>query len=91
MSVEILENIKEQANRLSPQERRILADYLVKDAAQTGESDLGLADVGDGEKRRLRDEWMKSEANREKYGGLYVALDGGRLLGTGKITRKRRG
>lgn len=27
---------------------------------------------------------MKSEANREEYGGLYVALDGDRLLGTGK-------
>lgn len=33
-------------------------------------------------KRRLRAEWFK--AHSEKYAGLYVALDGDRLLGAGK-------
>ena len=33
-------------------------------------------------KRQKQAEWIK--ANREKYGGQYVALDGDKLLGTGK-------
>ncbi len=84
MSVEVLETIKEQANRLSPQEKRILANYLVESVEKTGESDLGLSAESKEEKRRLRDKWMKSETNREKYGGLYVALDGDKLIAAGK-------
>jgi len=84
MSVEVLETIKEQANRLSPQEKRVLADYLVQSVEKTGESDLGLSAESKEEKRRLRNEWMKSEANCEKYGGLYVALDGDKVIATGK-------
>lgn len=84
MSVEVLETIKEQANRLSPQEKRILANYLVESVEKSNQSDLGLSAEGKEEKRRLRNEWMKSEANREKYGGLYVALDGDKLIATGK-------
>ncbi len=82
MPTEILESLKNQANLLSVPEKRQLADYLVSGIEENVEEDLGLPDVGKEEKRRLRDEWMK--ANREKYGGLYVALDGDRLLGTGK-------
>lgn len=33
-------------------------------------------------KRRLCAEWLK--AHRDEYGGMYVALDSGRLLGVGK-------
>ncbi len=84
MSVEVLETIKEQTNRLSPQEKRVLADYLVSSVEETGESDLGLSADNKEEKRRLRNEWMKSEANCEKYGGLYVALDGDKVIATGK-------
>lgn len=84
MSVEILEKIKEQTNRLSPQEKRVLANYLIESTGGAGETDFGLKSDVEAEKRRLRDEWMRSETNREKHGGLYVALDGDELLGTGK-------
>lgn len=84
MSVEILETIKEQAKALTAQEREILADYLVKNNQETEKTDLGLKGAGNEGKRRLRDIWMKSETNREKYGGLYAALDGDVLVGTGK-------
>jgi len=84
MSVEILEILKEQTRRLSPQEKRVLANYLVSSVEETGESDLGLSADNKEEKRRLRNEWMKSEANSEKYGGLYVALDGDKVIATGK-------
>lgn len=82
MSVEILENLKEQTNQLTPQEKKLLAEYLYANIEPQNQLDLGLADTTKEEKRRLRAEWMK--ANREKYGGLYVALDGNKLLGTGK-------
>lgn len=82
MSVEILENLKQQANQLTPQEKKLLAEYLYSEIDNKDNSDLGLADTTKEEKRRLRTEWIK--ANREKYGGLYVALDGNKLLGTGK-------
>lgn len=37
-------------------------------------------------KRQKQIEWIK--ANREKYGGQYVALNGDTLLGTGKNYRE---
>lgn len=82
MSVETLENLMEQTKKLSPQEKRQLANHLVESADQTNGNDLGLTAESKEEKRQLRDKWMK--ANRKKYGGLYVALDGNKLLGTGK-------
>ena len=82
MSVEILENLKKQANQLSPQEKKSLAEYLYSNIETKDNLDLGLDDNSKEEKRRLRAEWMK--ANREEFGGLYVALDGDKLLGTGK-------
>ena len=82
MSVEILENLKEQANQLTPQEKKLLAEYLYSNIEPKDTLNLGLADTTKEEKRRLRGEGIK--ANREKYGGLYVALDGDKLLGTGK-------
>lgn len=82
MSVEILEDLMEQTEKLSPQEKRVLARRLFESAERSSESDLGLSAESREEKRLLRDRWMK--ANREKYGGIYVALDGDKLVGTGK-------
>lgn len=36
----------------------------------------------DESKREEQQKWI--QANRRRYGGLYVALDGSQLLGTGK-------
>lgn len=82
MSVDLLETIKRQARDLSRQEKNRLAEFLLRDEEKTNDQDLGLADEDRETKRRLQNEWMK--ANREKYGGKYVALDGDKLLGVGK-------
>lgn len=79
MSVETLDALKQRTGALSAGEKRVLAAYLLEKAgpkrpkqrSSTGEA-----------KRRKREAWIK--ANRGRYGGLYVALDGERLLGTGK-------
>ena len=82
MSVEVLENLKEQTEKLTSQEKRQLAEHLFKSAEKAGESDLRSSSESKEEKRQLRDKWMKE--NRGKYGGLYGALDGDRLVGTGQ-------
>jgi hypothetical protein len=50
-----------------------------------GGTSLGLLPI-DSEavekRRRQHTEWMRSHC--EEYGGMYVALDGDRLLGTGR-------
>lgn len=85
MSVEVLENLKSQAEeKLSPRERRLLAQHLVESAERAEGIDLGFSAESREEKRRLRNEWMKSEANRKQYGGFYVALDGDKVVATGK-------
>lgn len=82
MSVETLDRLKQQTNTLTPQEKTQLAKYLLEEAANIKTNDLGLSSENKKEKRHLIDEWMKN--NAEKYGGQYVALDGKKLLGTGK-------
>jgi len=48
--------------------------------------DLGLADDNKTDIRNKRIDWLK--ANREEYAGQYVALDGNKLVGTGKTIRE---
>lgn len=50
------------------------------------ESDLGLANDNEEQIRAERMDWLRK--NREKYAGKYVALDGNRLVGTGKNIRE---
>jgi hypothetical protein len=92
MSVERLEIIKRQIVALSRQEQAELSQFLAKQmehdnlnsAATPKTSDQAKSDDVEAaeRKRRLHAEWLKS--HREEYGGMYVALDGDRLLGTGK-------
>ncbi|MGI8641883.1 MAG: DUF5678 domain-containing protein [Pyrinomonadaceae bacterium] len=60
-------------------------DTLVKRENFAGQ-DLGLADDNEAATRNKRMEWLK--ANREKHAGHYVALDGDKLVGTGKTIRE---
>jgi|SRR5690606_13832009 len=80
MSVETLNSIKSRANSLSPTEKKALAAYLLETAGD--ESDGKRRSILDAAVRRKRQDWIK--ANRSRYGGLYVALDGDRLLATGR-------
>ncbi len=81
MSVEILEDLKQKARALSSQEIENFVNYLQK-IKPDGEKDLGLASENKAELRQLHKQWMK--ANRIKYAGQYVALDGAKLIGVGK-------
>ena len=83
MSVNTVQNIKQQLTQLSPQERDEINQFL----AQQKQRDALLAEPSPTltereRKRQLRAVWLKT--HRDEYGGLYVALDGDRLLGTGK-------
>ena len=90
MSVERLEIIKEQIVALSRRERAELSRFLAHQMEQDNLNSITAPpeqaksdDVETAEKRRRqRAEWLKS--HREEYGGMYVALDGDRLLGTGR-------
>lgn len=84
MSVELLSIMKQQADSLTVQEKVQLATYLNEKLKQTEQSQQ--TDKGDSSdlkeiKRQRNMEWLK--ANWEEYRGLYVALDGGQLVGQG--------
>jgi hypothetical protein len=83
MSVELLETIKQQINQLSAEEAGQLAQYLHERSGANGATTTNSPDAARREeKRRLRAAWLKE--HRAAYAGLYVALDGDRLLGTGQ-------
>jgi hypothetical protein len=81
MSVQSLDALKQQSSLLTAQEKIELAEYLLRQAKQSS-PETASGKVGDETKRRLRREWLA--AHGETYAGQYVALDGDRLIGTGK-------
>ncbi len=76
MSVETLDAIKKQTAGLTKPEKFVLANYLLEQSKEAGNGNATS------ETRQKRMAWLK--ANREKYGGQYVVLDGDKLLGTAK-------
>jgi hypothetical protein len=66
MSVEIVDSIKKQSALLTKQEKEILANFFLEEYEK---EDSSVETT-----RRKRAAWL--EANREKYGGQYVALEG---------------
>jgi hypothetical protein len=85
MPIELLDNIQKQAAALPLGEKVQLATFLAEQIRKTQATQTVTQDASLVEKeliRQHRKEWMKE--NRPKYGGLYVALDGVQLLGTGR-------
>lgn len=88
MSTTVEEFLRE-AQKLTPEERRELAEALLKEGKH-------LADRRDeeeertmgGEIRQRRLEWLK--AHRAEYGGQHVALDGAALVADGATARLKR-
>ncbi|MDT5261963.1 MAG: hypothetical protein QOC61_967 [Acidobacteriota bacterium] len=86
MSTTVEEFLRE-AQKLTPEERRELAEALLKEGKH-------LADRRDeeeertmgGEIRQRRLEWLK--AHRAEYGGQHVALDGAALVAAGRSYRE---
>lgn len=81
MSIHSLDDLKQQSSSLTAQEKIELAEYLLEQA-KPGPPETASGKVGDETKRRLRQAWLA--AHCETYAGQYVALDGDRLVGTGK-------
>lgn len=62
-------------------------EHLVEEDNENGKNlNLGFADKVETNTRVLRMNWLK--ANREKYAGQYVALNGDKLVGKGKTIRE---
>ena len=81
MQVGTLETIKQQIVTLSPHELTELSRFVsARQQIENVEPSVEKEIVA--RKRQRQTEWMKS--HRQEYGGLYVALDGDRLLGTGR-------
>lgn len=89
MSVELIETIKQQAAGLTSQEKSQLGRYFLEQAKLDQAKSPSPVSRDVDESKRLRQlEWLK--AHREEYAGLYVALDGDRLVGQGKTILEAR-
>jgi DNA-binding helix-hairpin-helix protein with protein kinase domain len=83
MSLNNLDALKQQIATLSRPEQLELSQFLARQVAQDAKQSTQTPELEKRERdRQLRAEWFK--LNSAKYAGLYVALDGDRLLGTGK-------
>lgn len=83
MSTNTVQIIKQQLALLSPQERGEIEQFLARQKQQdAGAVEPAAAAAAKEHQRQLRAAWL--EAHRDEYGGQYVALDGDRLLGTGR-------
>ncbi len=83
MSIELLDSLKKQTTDLTPQEKFVLAKYLLEQAPSAPPRNGSARRDGTAEqRRRQRMDWMK--ANQAEYGGQYVVLDGDNLVGTGR-------
>ena len=87
MSTELLDTLKQQAERLSAEEQHELAQYLKQRAATApARHSGGQNNHSQALQRQQHMQWLK--AHREEYAGRYVALDGDRLVGQGKTLRE---
>ena len=89
MSMTVEEFLRE-ARKLTPEERRELAEALLQESGQHAVMTGGIDDregrIAGGEIRRRRLGWLK--ARRDEYGGQCVALGGGTLVATGRSYRE---
>ena len=86
MSSEVLEELKERAASLTPEEMRDLEAFLREQERAKSKTPPPTDD--DAERQRKQTEWLK--AHREEYAGRYVALVGDKLVGIGATIREAR-
>lgn len=88
MATELLHDLMTRSSELTPEEKQRLAQYLTEQA-KSGNGDKGgkapRGRRGDPRKGQLAVAWLKSHA--DEYAGQHVALDGDRLVGSGKTMR----
>lgn len=84
MSVERLNELKQQLSKLTTDEKLDLAAYLTEQAGKDKEAELVASGASNGQQderdpyRQREIEWMKRHA--KEYAGQYVALLGDRLV-----------
>jgi hypothetical protein len=85
-----VDNILQEARKLTPEQRRELAEALLEEGEEAPAGTVNHDDkeerVAGVEVRRQRLEWLK--AHRGEYGGRHVALDGVALVATGLSYRE---
>ena|SRR5215813_7602252 len=87
MSTDLIDHLIEQAHNLTPQERRLLITRLLEEEKTTLEENGTKLKLTDEERHRKREQqWLKDHG--AEYAGLWVALDGDRLISSGKDGRQ---
>ncbi len=75
----VLDKMIEQATQLTEEERekliRVLQEQKPKHRKNGGQNDVSPNTI-----------WLRE--NRHKYGGMYVAIEDGKLVGTGNMTKR---
>lgn len=93
MSTGLPNELMERVNELAEDKKLKLADFLagktnssenIKQTANTKVPEI--TNDSDAIRRQQHLAWLN--ANREKYAGQYVALDGSKLVGTGNTIRE---
>lgn len=88
MATELLHHLMERSNEPTPEEKERLARFLseqVKNSNGDEESSSRQLPRTDPLKGQLSVAWLKAHAN--EYAGQHVALDGDRLVGSGRTIR----
>lgn len=88
MATELLHDLMARSSDLTPEEKQRLAQYLteqVKNGNGDEESNAPQSLRRDPKKGQLAIAWLKAHA--DEYAGQHVALDGDRLVGSGKTMR----
>ena len=87
MSTDLIDHLIEQAHSLTSQERRVLISRLLEEERTAPEETGAKLELTDEERYRKREQqWLKDHA--AEYAGLWVALDGNRLISSGNDGRQ---
>lgn len=93
MSSSLLDRMTEEANALTEQERRILAERLLKneqvDSKKIEPNDVPFEGRGNSDEvvyRKREYQWLRE--HRDEYAGEHLALQGDQLIAHGKNLRQ---
>ncbi len=88
MATELLHDLMARSSELTPEEKQRLAQYLTEQAKSGNgnkDRDAPRGRRGDPQKGLLAVAWLK--AHSDEYAGQHVALEGDRLVGSGRTMR----
>ncbi len=86
MDTNLLEEIKQKAILLKPNEQMALADFLQENVQQKVSQNQNISNGASDKMRRREQQWL--EKHRAEFAGQWVALDGETVLSYGTDGRK---